>query len=167
MSSSSTVTSAGSSSNVTVPVSLVELPDEDARRLSSDAIDPARADLPFSDEVMSCVEGVVAEDRAMLAVVLGGVAVDSEGYSVVVDAGQACEQQLVFAVQFADGLQSSSGGVLSEEQMACLRDRFAGLPAEEFRALNEAAIDRESVDRDVQGAKLKALIKGCGVEMPG
>jgi hypothetical protein len=146
---------------------VIQVPDGEALGRARDAVATVRSDLPYTDEIVGCIENLVAADQTKLSVVLQGTLVGSEGYSVLVEGGQVCQQRLIFAAQFADSLQASAGGSLTDAQMECLRRSYADLSPADLQALTEAALNRESPNRESQGAALRILVEGCEVTVPG
>ncbi len=140
------------------PAATEPVPSEDfatARRRLEPVV--ARAQVP------PAVADCLYHDAAIAPEVTEGVdADDPETWAPVLDVVARCNQVVVAAPAFAEEQQRAAGGSLTEEQLACLRDGYAGLSPEELQAITDNALAPGPDATDP--TEVVAIIERCGVD---
>jgi hypothetical protein len=119
---------------------------------------------PLSDDEVACVaRRVHASPEAKAALGQYGTAVGSPGRAAVVEQQSRCLNE-PFAASYAVDLQASTGGMLSDEQVACVREHFVELSKQDMNALAAGATAPDGTEYMRAQEVAAALLAGCGIK---
>lgn len=132
--------------------------DADAARA---AVEEVRAELPYPDDVIDCVAVKASQDAEILKS-LQNLDDEKEG-TVAREASAACVLEVRSGPRFAEDLQRSAGGSLSDPQLACAAREYGKLDPEQVEAAAGAVLNPEKAE-DSATAPVEKIYKTCGIE---
>jgi len=123
------------------------------------AVERARGELPFPDDVLECL-AVRASSDSQLLNALSGESTDREA---ALAAAASCSIEVRAAPRFAEDLQRAAGGDLSREQLTCAAREYRELSPEEITAAAGAVLNPRKADPS-ETAPIEAIYMTCDIE---
>ena len=146
-----TVTTGDLSVTVTTMPGVAPAELEEARGLVGDL------GLAVSPEVSECIATQAASDGEL------STSLREKEVGSVMTAASSCTQKLYAAPLFAENVNASLGGDLSEAQVACLADAYGSLALDDVADMSAGALNPGS-GADVSKRILENLYKTCDVK---
>lgn len=121
--------------------------------------------LVMSPAAAVCVSTRLERDPDLRAA-LGADPARSARFGEATDLAVHCDRITTGAIAFANGVQDGTGGLLTTDQLQCIRDQYAELPEEELdRMLTESFFPDRTNQPGTESPVVRAILEACQVDV--